>query len=61
MGKTQQTLWLAGFTGLSVTCMTSFLFSVAHLDDPASAPRQAPAFSRMRCWRPIQIATRPSP
>ena len=43
MGKTQQTLWLAGFTGLSATCMTSFLFSVAQLDDPASAPRQAEA------------------
>ena len=53
MGKTQQTLWLAGFTGLSATCMTSFLFSVAQLDDPASAPdRQRP--SRTRCWRPIR-------
>ena len=26
MGKTQQTLWLAGFTGLSATCITSFCF-----------------------------------
>ena len=36
MGKTQQAVWLAGFAGLSVTCLASFLVSVAHLDEPAS-------------------------
>ena len=37
MGKTQQTVWLAGFAGLGATCMASFLVSVAHLDEPESA------------------------
>ena len=41
MSKTQQTLWLAGFAGLSATCIASFLFSSAHLDEPSSPQRQA--------------------
>ena len=36
MTKTQQTLWLAGFTGVSTACMTSFLSSnISSVDLPS--------------------------
>ena len=36
MRKTQQTLWLAGFTGVSTACIISFLISdISSVDRPS--------------------------
>lgn len=40
MGKYQQTMWLAGLTGLSAACVTSFLLSTGSTEPVSSEPPQ---------------------
>ena len=42
MRKTQQTLWLAGFTGVSAACIFSFMISDIHsIDHPSTSQPDA--------------------